>query len=201
MSSTLKASRRQKLGSRQAQALRSQGSIPASIQGAGDSPHLDIAIGEVEFLTSRRKHEHLYDIDVDGKVETAVVRELQWDPFGQRIQHVEFVRVRRGVAIESEVELVFEGRPKSGQLIHIVTHVTLRSLPAQIPDSIEVQVDELSSGATILAKDLLMPEGVSLAIPADTKIAVVREAREVIEAPAEAAPTGDSGLAPPSAPA
>ena len=78
---SLKASKREKVGSRHARKLRRDGRIPCSIQPHEEREHVDIHIDEREFLAARRHHVHLFDIDVDGEMETAVIRELQWDAF------------------------------------------------------------------------------------------------------------------------
>jgi len=202
MSATLKGSVRQKVGSRHARALRAGGKIPACIQGEG-KPHANIAIDEHEFLAARRHHEHLFDIEVEGGAgEVALVQELQWDPFGETIVHVEFRRVVRGQKTEVEVGLEFVGHPKGGVLNHLVTHVTVLALPSQIPDSIEVKVDEMEPGDPIVAKDLRLPEGVELAMEPDTQVAVVVTVREEVEPSGEGEEegTGEEPSAEPSAP-
>ena len=181
MSANLTAEKRERLGSRFARRLRAAGRIPASIQG-GEGEHVDCSIASHEFWTARRAHEHLFDLDGLGASETAVVRELQWDAFGDRIIHVEFMRVVRGVAMESEAALEFTGHPKAGVLNQLVTHVTVSSLPSMIPDKIEVRVDGLEEGDHITAADLVLPEGVELMTPLETQVATITTARaDVIE--------------------
>lgn len=172
-SSNLNIEIREKVGSREARKLRRAGRIPASLQTDGEKPHLDIHIDRDEFLTSRRQHVHLYDLLSGKETESALVREIQWDSLGDDIIHVEFKRVQRGVETEAEVELEFIGHPLGGILNHLVTHVTIRTLPSQIPDSIEVRVGHLDVGGHFRASDLVLPEGVSLAVPPDLEIAVV----------------------------
>ena len=177
MSATLQGIIRDQLGSRYARRLRAQGRIPASLRGR-DKASLDFSIPEDEFLAARRHHEHLFDLALGkGKKETAMVRELQWDPFGERVLHVEFRRVVRGQKTEVEVELEFSGHPKGGVLNHLVTHITVSCLPSVIPDVVEVFVDELEIGHKILAADLKLPDGVTIAVRADTPIAVVSTVR------------------------
>lgn len=200
---TLKAVKREVLGSRHSRRLRVEGRLPANVQGLKDKPHIDIHIDEKEFLSARRQRSLLFEIEVGGETETAVVRELQWDVLGTQIQHVEFRRVVRGVKVESEVGLRFTGHPKAGIVHHMVETVRILSIPIKIPDGIEVNVNELESGTTILASDLVMPEGVTLVIPLDTQIAAIREARHAVmdeptEEEAEAAAEGDE--APPAPP-
>ena len=157
-SETITCNKRQKLGSRDARALRAIGRIPASLQSPDAEPNINLHLAENDFLSSRRHHVHLYDLDIDGSVESAVVRELQWDALGDRIIHIEFKRVQRGVETESEVELAFYGQVNEGVLTHSLTHVTIRSIPTMIPDSIEVNVEGLGPGTHIMAGDLVLPE-------------------------------------------
>jgi len=188
MSTTLKADTREKVGTRHARKLRDEGRIPATLQAGEDKPHLDISIDEEEFLTARRHHEHVYTLDVAGKTETALVRELAWDVFGERIIHVEFRRVDLRKKTEVEVELDFKGNPKGGLLNHLLTSVLIRAKPQDIPDSIVVDIDGLVPGVHISAGDLVMPEGVELAIDPETGVATINEPRaaeEAAPAPAE----------------
>ena len=204
MSTTLKGLVREKTGTRSARVLRLQNRIPCSIQGEGKE-NLELSIDGVEFATARRHHEHLFDIELDkGDAETAMVRELQWDTFGQVILHVEFRRVVRGQKTEVEVELEFTGHPKGGVLNHLLTHVPVRCLPSEIPDMIEVFVHSLEQGHPLFAKDLPLPEGVELALDGETQIAVVSAVRaDDIETATEEgeevegeAPAGDEPEAP-----
>lgn len=196
-SEVLKGELRASVGTRSARALRAQGRIPASMNADSTHGHVDLSIDEHEFMGTRRRHTHLYEIEYGGKRDMAVVRELQWNVFGEQIVHVDFKRVQRDVKTESEVELEFTGHPKGGVLNHIHTHVTVLCLPMDIPDSIEVPVGGLDTGGAVLAKDLKMPAGVELVhLAPEAKIAVV-----VVAAKPEAAPAEGADAAAPAAPA
>jgi large subunit ribosomal protein L25 len=197
----LKATQRKK-GTRAAKKLRLNGMIPASVQGGG-KPNQEIAIKELEFLALRRKHEHVFELSVDGsEEETALVRELHWDTTTERILHVEFRRVLAGQMTEVEVELSFEGHPKGGVTNHLVTHITVRSLPRDIPDEIVVQMGGLEAGQTVHARDLALPQGVELAVDPGLAIANVAIPRAEVEEPKPAEGTAPSAIpgAPPAAP-
>ncbi len=196
MSSTLKGLVREKLGTRPTRVLRLQNRIPCSIQGEGKE-NVSLSIDNDAFRTARRDHVHLFDIELDkGGTETAMVRELQWDTFGQVIQHVEFRRVIRGQKTEVEVQLEFTGHPKGGVLNHLLTHVPISCLPSEIPDSIEVFVDALEIGHPLFAKDLVLPKGAELAIDPDTQVAVVATVREEPDEPAEGEDEIEEGATP-----
>lgn len=192
-SAILKAEARTKLGSRACRALRANGMIPANLQPANGKEHVDLAINEHEFLAARRNHVHLYDIEIDGQSESAVIRELEWDTFGDNIIHIEFKRVQRGVETETEVELTFVGMPK-GVVNHTMQHIAIISLPSMIPDAIEVNVEGMTEGTHIKAKDLKLPEGVRLGVDPEAEVAVIAGVRE--EATPEEGEEGAEGESP-----
>jgi len=209
-SENLKAQPRPKLGTRSARKLREEGRIPASMD-ADDaaSTHRDFSIEEHLFLATRRRHVHLYDLDFSGSVESAVVRELQWDAMGEFIVHVDFKRVRRDVETSADVMLEFTGHPKGGMLNHLLTKVRVLCLPADIPDSIEVPIGKLDTGDAVHAHELVLPKGVKLATNPNQMVCnVVLQKVEVVATPvveaaatvagAAATPTGAPGAAAPA---
>jgi large subunit ribosomal protein L25 len=195
----LKAEARAKVGSRHARKLRASGRIPASLPSDEANPHVDFHIDGHVFMATRRRHSHVYDIQLDGKSQHALVRELQWDTFGDAIIHIDFKRVRLDVKTDADVELEFVGHPKGGLLNHLVTHVKIRAIPTQIPDSIEVPVSHLMPGGVIYARELVIPEGVELVTAPETKIANAVIQKVIEETPAPAAADSASTVAAPAA--
>jgi len=192
MSSELKATKRERVGSRSSRALRAEGKLPASIQGQ-DKKNLDVALDSAAFLAARRHHESLFDIDVDGVgVETAMVREIQYDAFGDNVIHVEFRRVTRGVEIESEVDLHFVGMAKGGVISPLVRTITVKAIPSKVPDELEVDASAFSEGQTVLASDVKLPEGVALAGDPDEHVAVVAGASSAEPAAEEGEDEGEA---------
>jgi len=187
MSTQLKAQKRETVGTRQSRKLRTQGRIPASLQAIGDQPHLDISVDAADFMSARRHHEHVYELDVAGAHETALIRELTWDVFGEKILHVEFRRVELGKSTDIEVEIIFEGHAK-GILNHVITHIMVSAKPKDIPDSVELKIEGLEPGAHLTAADLLLPEGVTLAVDPATSVANISELKAAAEP--EEAPEG-----------
>jgi large subunit ribosomal protein L25 len=187
MTANLKTTPRSKLGSRPARLLRMQGGIPASLQGEGRAA-LNLTIDQEQFLEARRHHEHVFMLEIEGGTsDSAMVRELQWDPLGEEILHVEFRRVDLTRETEAEVMLEFVGHPKGGVLNHLVALVTVAAIPSKIPDRIEVNVDAMELGHPLFARDLKLPEGVRLVTPPQAPIAVVVIVKEEVAAPAAAA--------------
>jgi len=187
----LSAAVREKLGSRSARKLRREGRIPCSLQPGDDEqsrtkPHVDLHIDEDAFLAARRHHVHLFDLDFEGKdLESAVIREIQYDQLGDNILHVEFRSVTRGIKTEAEVPLTFTGHLAEGDFVQLVDHITVLTLPSQIPDEIEISMEGLQVGDHIKAGSITLPEGASLAIDPDTDLATCSAHKEVAPASEE----------------
>jgi len=199
MTANLKTHPRPKAGTRPARILRLQGRIPVSLQGDGKAS-LQLTIEQEQFLEARRHHEHVFMLELEGGAsDSAMVRELQWDPLGEQILHVEFRRVDLTRETEAEVMLQFVGHPKGGVLNHLVALVTVAAIPSKIPDHIEVNVDAMELGHPLFARDLKLPEGVRLVTPPQTAVAVVVIVKEEVAAPAAAAATPEGEAAAPAA--
>jgi large subunit ribosomal protein L25 len=182
MTTKLETEVRHTVGTRSARNLRAQGRIPASLQHTPEAPHVNLSVDEDAFMTARRKHEHVFELLVDGKREPALVNQLHWDTFGEYIQHIEFRRVDLTKKARVEVPLEFVGHPK-GVLNHLVTRIAVSTLPTSIPDMIECSVADLEIGSTVLAKSLKMPAGCELASDPDLLLARISAIKiEVVEA-------------------
>lgn len=179
-SAILKASRRSALGTRACRKLRAEGLVPGNLQGLEGKAHIDLSVNLHEFMALRRKHTLLFDLDIEGEQDTAMVQELVWDTFGNELLHVEFKRVVRGVEIETEVELHFIGHPKGGQPNVVTNTLVIKSIPSKVPEFIEVILDGVENNTTIHAEDLKLPDGVSLAADDNPTIVVIRDAKEEV---------------------
>ena len=186
MTANLKTDVRDTLGSRVARRMRAQGRIPVSLHGLGKDK-IDLWIDSHEFLAARRHHEHVFALQLGNGVDTAMVGDLQWDPLGEEILHVDFRRVDLTRETEALVPLEFVGHPKGGVLNHLVAQIKVAAIPAKIPDRIEVKVDAMELGHPLFARDLVLPEGVRLVTPPETSIAVVTIVRAEEPTPAAAA--------------
>lgn len=191
MSTILNADVREKVGTRSARALRAAGRIPASLQSFGDKPHVNLSIDETEFLTSRRKHEHLYDLQVGGSSEPAIVHELSWNVFGERIEHIEFRRVDLKVKTDVMVRIEWYGTPKAGLLVHEMSEIMVSTTPANIPDSVLVRVGDMEIGDVLTASQVELPANVELAEEVDPEDPVARVSAPRVEE--EAAPEEGEG--------
>lgn len=197
---SMKAERRTALGRNQVKQLRAQGWLPAVVYGEGQEP-VSISISEWELEQHVKAHHKVFQLDIGGASQSALLQEISWQATTDRPLHVDFKRVDLSKPIETEVEITLIGYPvglsKGGALMkdHVVLEV--RCLPTAIPELIEHDISALELDQALLAGQVVLPEGVTLVTPPNTPVchvalAVVAEAPAApAEAPAtEAAPAG-----------
>jgi large subunit ribosomal protein L25 len=160
---------REERGSAAARRMRREGELPANLTGLGMDP-LALAIPEHAFELAQQHGARLVELDFDGEQVEALIREIQYDTFGDRILHVDLDRIARGHKLEVETPFDFFGTPAgadSGGIFQVLMDtVTVECLPSAIPENIEVDVRKLEIGDEIRIRDVLFPEGV---VPVDTE--------------------------------
>jgi large subunit ribosomal protein L25 len=193
---TLKASPREGTGSRVAYKIRKQGLVPGIVYGHKE-PNVPVAVSAEELDRAIRvQHARVLDLQLDGKTETVLIRELQWDHLGKTMLHVDFERKSRTEAVKVTVPVELRNAPKTtgGAVLDQPLHTLHVECPlGSIPEAIRIDITNLTLGAPIHVKDLQLPEGVKAL---DTPEAVVVH----LKLPgAEAAVTPAAGVAPTAA--
>ena len=163
--SVLKASIRAQLGKKNTAALRAQGKMPAVVYGHKQET-MSIAIDSHEFTEALHHNQRIFGIDIDGKAEKLLVKDLQYDHFGQNIIHVDFVRVDLSETVTVEVPLEVKGTASGithgGIIDELVTSIEVECVVTSIPESIAVLIKDLEVGESIHAGDIKLPDGVKL---------------------------------------
>lgn len=189
----LKATKRSERGSRKVRRLRRQGLIPAVLYGHGEECEA-LAMSRHDAELVIQHGERVVELDVDGRVQNALIKEVQWDTFGTEVLHVDLARVSLDERIEVTVPVVLRGTPagvtaEGGVLNQLATEVTIECAVSAIPDEIAVRIRSLKVGDALHAGDLPLPEGAVLRDDPDALIcAVTVIAEEVAAAPAEPGP-------------
>ena len=180
----LNAELRTEFGKGAARRLRRAHKVPAVLYGHGTDP-VHISLPGHETLLALRTANALLSIDVDGRSQLALPKQVQRDPLKHTIDHVDLVLVRRGEKVTVDIAIQLEGEAGDDTLV-VVDH---NSLPIEaeathLPEQIVVSIEGLPAGTQILAKDLKLPEGASLGIDPDTLIVNITGApsAEAIEA-------------------
>lgn len=180
-----------------ARRLRAEGKIPAVLYGHGTDPvHVALPGHQVSLII--RRANALLDLDIEGKAQLALVKDVQKDPVRQIIEHIDLLVVKKGEKVHVEVPIVVTGESFSGTIVTVdVATIKLEVEATNIPEHVEVSVEGLEEGSRITAGDVNLPRGASLIDDADLLLIAVstpaaEEAEESSEAEAEAAPAAEA---------
>jgi large subunit ribosomal protein L25 len=181
------------LGTRPSRRLRAESRIPGVIYGLG-RPSVTVSVDRRDVrlaLSTDAGLNALLDLEVDGSTELAVVKEVQRHPVRREVIHIDFLRVDRDAAIEVDIPIHIEGEAtrvtqENGIAEQRLMAVTVKVKPAEIPDSITVDISDMTLDRTITVAELDLPAGVEVVTPGDqavvsaelTRAALVAESGE-----------------------
>ncbi len=178
---SLVGEKRTQFGSSACRKLRKQGKIPANIYGHKEE-NIPISVPREAVQAAIASGHRVIDLNVEGKAEKAIFREIQWDAFGIEVQHIDLLRIDPNERVTLDLPLELRGQApgtlKGGHIEQPVRHVTVEALVTQIPDTIIVRVGSLEIGGAVYGRDLDLPEGVTLLTPADLLLLHVVQAKE-----------------------
>ena len=176
----LSATPRDTAGKGAARSLRSAGQIPAIIYGHGREPQsLAIPTREFEKLIERVSAEStVIELNLAGGVARTLIREIQRHPFKKQILHIDFQELVAGEKVSVNVPIVLTGtaegvRVSGGILSQVMSELSIRVDPVNIPRRIEADVTNVAIGHSLHVSDLIIPEGVEVLDDSDSTIAVV----------------------------
>jgi large subunit ribosomal protein L25 len=176
----LSASPRNTVGKGAARTLRSAGQIPAVIYGHAREPlSLAIPTREFEKLLERVSAEStVIELNLDGGVARTLIREIQRHPYKKQILHIDFQELVAGEKVTVNVPIVLVGTPEGvrlsgGILSQVMSELSVRVDPVNIPRRVEADVSNVAIGHSLHVSDLKVPEGVEIEDDADATVAVV----------------------------
>jgi large subunit ribosomal protein L25 len=169
----LKAEPRQEVGSKHVVKLRQQGKLPAVVYGHKKAP-VPVALNTHDFVEELHHGHRLFHMDVGGKTETMLVKDLQYDHLGKYIIHVDLMRVDLAETVKVKVPLGLKGTAKgtheSGIIDEHLDHLEIECKVSEIPEQIVVSVKDVGVGDSIHARDVTLPEGAKLVTSPDALI-------------------------------
>ncbi|MEU6382192.1 50S ribosomal protein L25/general stress protein Ctc [Streptomyces bauhiniae] len=181
----LAAESRTEFGKGAARRIRRDNKVPGVLYGHGSQP-LHLTLPGHELLLALRTPNVLISLDIDGKTnELAIPKSVVRDPLKGFLEHVDLLLVKRGEKVTVEIPVVAEGElaPGGNLLEHVLNALPVEAEATHIPESVTVSVEGLEAGASIHAKDIELPKGVTLAVEDDAVVLQVLAAQ--VEEPAE----------------
>lgn len=185
--------------------LRNTGRAPGIVFGGNVTP-VAIEVDHNALWHALKKegfHASILDMELDGKVEKVLLRDVQYHPFKPQVLHVDFQRVDDKTRLHKKVPLHFVGAESSPAVKidrclvnHVMTEIEIECLAIQLPEFIEVDLSQATKGATIHTGDLKLAKGIKLVTHGRNNLTVatlVEPVEEVIAAPVASAAADKKG--------
>ncbi len=181
------AEQRNEFGKGAARRIRREDKVPAVIYGHGKDPiHVTLPGHETMMALKHGGSNALLELDLDGKSQLALTKQVQIDPIKRHLEHIDFVAVRKGekVTVDIVIHLVGEAAPETLVVTENST-VSVEAEATHIPEYIEVDIEGAEIGTQIHASDLKLPAGSTLLTDPEWLIVNITNAPTVEEIEAE----------------
>jgi len=183
------AKTRGELGSRANKRLRDAGLLPGVVYGHKEAV-VPVTLTHKEVVNHLNRGLHLFDLQLDGKSEKVLLKDVQYDHLGTNVIHVDFARVSLDEKVKVVVPVELKGEPKGaadgGVLTQLFTQLEIECLVTEIPDALRHNVSEMALNTVLHIKDLTLPPGVRVVLDGELILATVKEILETATAaPAE----------------
>jgi len=174
---------RENVGKTNTRALRNQGNVPCVLYG-GEK--------QVTFYAHENDFRKLVytpdtfvvELDIDGTVTKAILQDIQFHPVTDKILHIDFLEVFDNKAITVSIPVNLNGTPigvkNGGNLMFRRSKIITKGLVANLPNSIELNIEHLNIGMFTYIKDITV-EGCELIAPGNSVVVGVKTARTVVE--------------------
>jgi len=172
MSEKITAELRTEFGKGAARRIRRDDKVPAVVYGHGnDTIHLTLPGHDTMMAIKHGGANALLELEIDGKIQLALTKQVQVDPVRRVLEHVDLVAVRRGEKVTVDVPVLIVGEAARDTLV--VTEnstVQVEAEATHIPESFEVDITDAEAGTQFLAGSLALPSGTTLLTDPETLI-------------------------------
>ena len=202
---------RAKQGTGASRRLRITGRTPGIVYGGTGEPLLIELDHNALFHAIKKEafHASILEMELGGKEQKVLLRDLQMHPYKQQILHIDFQRVEATTRMTVKVPLHYSGEEESPAIKaeacianHVLTELTISCLPADIPEFIAVDLSGLKKGTSLHVQDITLPTGVKFVAKGQVNpvlVTAVAIVAEVAAAPAEGAAAAAAPAANPKA--
>jgi large subunit ribosomal protein L25 len=160
---------RAKQGTGASRRLRNVGKTPGIVYGGTGQPQL-IELDHNALWHALKKeafHSSILDMDLAGQTAKVLLRDVQYHPFRQQVQHIDFQRVDANTRLHMKVPVHYKNAEESDAvkvehcLVNpVVTELDISCLPADLPEFIEIDLSGLKKGTSLHLNDITLPKGV-----------------------------------------
>lgn len=171
---------RENIGKKGSKATRSAGMAPAVLYGQGDPVHFAVAPLSVRDLIYTADFK-VAELSVGGKDYRAIIKDVQFHPVTDEIQHLDFLALQDGHPIKVAVPVGFKGNSPGlragGKLVQAVRKIKLKATPENLVDRITLDISKLELGQSIRVRDIVDLKGVEIINPGGQPVATIEVPR------------------------
>ncbi len=187
---------RAKQGTGASRRLRITGRTPGIVYGGTGEPALIELDHNALFHAIKKEafHASVLEMELNGKTEKVLLRDLQMHPYKQMIQHIDFQRVDARTRLTMKVPLHYSGEEESPAVKaenclvnHVMTELSISCMPKDLPEFIAIDLSGLKKGAPLHLKDITLPKGVKFVAKGQENPVLVSVSSVSEEAEADAA--------------
>ena len=186
--------------------LRITGRTPGIVYGGTGEPIL-IELDHNALWHAIKKeafHASILEMELGGNEQKVLLRDLQMHPYKQQVLHIDFQRVEARTRLTMKVPLHYSGEEESPAVKaenclvnHVLTDLTISCFPADVPESIDIDLSGLKKGSPLHLKDIKLPKGVKFVAkgqdnPVLVSVSAIVEEVEAAPADGAAAPAADA---------
>jgi large subunit ribosomal protein L25 len=190
---TVTAVDRTDLGKTGVKRTRAEGFIPAVIYGNADPKPISVSKSEVRHLIYTPNF-HLAEVNINGGVEKCIVKDYQTHPVTEEILHMDFLRLKEGVAVKVDIPVKFKGvspgEKVGGKLSQQMRKVTIKTTPENLIDSVTVDISHLELGDVLRVRDIVVDDSIEIMVGEANPLATVETPRALKSADAAAEKEG-----------
>ena len=179
--------KRSETGKKASKLMRKEGLVPCNLYGeAKDENGLPVAMSFAVPMTELRKvvytpHIYVVNLNIDGQHHTAIMKELQFHPVTDALLHIDFYEVNeeKPITIGVPVKLngLAQGVRDGGRLALIVRKVNVTAMYQNIPETLDIDVTNLTIGKSIKVGDLKF-EGLEMATSKEVVVCTIKATRK-----------------------
>ena len=197
---------RAKQGTGASRRLRVSGRTPGIVYGGTGLPIL-VELDHNALWHAIKKeafHASILEMELAGKEQKVLLRDLQMHPFKQQVLHIDFQRVEARTRLTMKVPLHYSGEEESPAVKaenclvnHVMTELTVSCFPSDVPEFINIDLTGLKKGAPLHLKDIKLPKGVKFVAkgqdnPVLVSVSAIVEEVDPVAAEGAAAPAADA---------
>ncbi|MFZ7115056.1 MAG: 50S ribosomal protein L25/general stress protein Ctc [Bacteroidota bacterium] len=179
--------------------LRAEGKVPCVLYGGKEQIHFSTPALSLKGLVYT-PNVYTVELNIDGTTYKAVMKDIQFHAVTDRINHIDFLELNDNKKITIEVPVKVSGNAvgvrAGGQLVTKTRRLKVSALPKDLPDSIDVSINELNIGDDIRVRDIKL-KGVEILNSPNSVLTAVKITRAVAAAATDekAAPAAGAAAA------